>query len=286
MGEGLRMLNALKRIAKRLRRDTSGNTMLLFALGMPVFIGGTGFAVDISQWYMWKRELQHAVDQAAIAGAWARTTESTRDTYATRALQEYNGNVSIVIDFDTAPEITLADYAGGNNNSVIVSASATRQLPLSSFLTGNAATVSAYAQASYQEGVTFTSCLIATDEDDDGAITIGGNSVLTAGCGMAALSDSEQAITVDGNPEIDAGWILAKGGIDDWLKTNTDDEIHEYMEGLYDPFEDLSPPRPSESQVDLHIHLRQGHQDDTLKRQDRHRDHLYVLEGRRLQHGC
>jgi Flp pilus assembly protein TadG len=81
------MLTKLKRLARSLRRDTSGNAMLLFALGMPVLIGGTGFAVDISQWYMWKRELQYAVDQAAIAGAWARTNESTKNTYATRALR-------------------------------------------------------------------------------------------------------------------------------------------------------------------------------------------------------
>jgi hypothetical protein len=143
--------------------------------------------------------------------------------------------------------VSLANYSGGNNNSVIVTASASRELPFSSFLTGEGATVSVYAQASYEEGVTFTSCLIATDEDDDGAITIGGSSVLTAGCGMAALSTSESSITVNGNPDIDAGWILSKGGIDDWLKTNTDDDIHEYMNGLYDPFEDFSPPNPAES---------------------------------------
>jgi Flp pilus assembly protein TadG len=243
------MLTKLKRLATSLRRDTSGNTMLLFALGMPVFIGGTGFAVDISQWYMWKRELQYAVDQAAIAGAWARTNESTKNTYATRAVQEYNGNVSIVADFDTAPTVGLANYAGGTNNSVTVSASATRQLPFSSFLTGEGATVSAYAQASYEEGNTFTSCIIAVDEDADGAITIGGSSVLTAGCGMAALSTSDEAITVNGNPEVDAGWILSAGGIDDWLSDNTDDVINEYMNGLYDPFAELSPPQPSESLV-------------------------------------
>ena len=243
------MLNKLKRLATNLRRDASGNTMLLFALGMPVFIGGTGFAVDVSQWYMWKRELQYAVDQAAIAGAWARTNEATLGTYQTRAQQEYDSNVSMVSDFDTTPSITLANYAGGTNNSVAVTGSATRQLPFSSFLTGEAATITAYAQASYAQGVSFTSCLIAVDEDADGAITLAGNSVLTAGCGMAALSNSDTAISVSGNPDIDAGWILARGGIDDWLEANTDDEIHEHMEGLYDPFEELSPPNPTESQV-------------------------------------
>jgi hypothetical protein len=87
------------------------------------------------------------------------------------------------------------------------------------------------------------------DEDADGAITIGGSSILTASCGLAALSDSDEAITVNGNPEVDAGWILARGGIDDWFNDNTDDTILENMSGLYDPFEDLVPPNPTESQV-------------------------------------
>src|SRR6185503_3834907 len=95
----------------------------------------------------------------------------------------------------------------------------------------------------------FTSCLIAVDEDADGAITIGGSSILTASCGLAALSVSDTAITVNGSPTVDAGWILAAGGIDDWLEENTDDVVMENMSGLYDPFENLSPPNPTETQI-------------------------------------
>jgi hypothetical protein len=130
-----------------------------------------------------------------------------------------------------------------------VHASVTKSLPFSSLFTGHATSIDAYAQAAYEKGKTFTSCLIAIDPDDDGAITIGGSSVLTASCGLAALSTSDNAITVNGNPTVDAGWILAAGGIDDWFKTNTDDVIIENMTGLYDPFKDLSPPNPTESQV-------------------------------------
>ncbi|MEL1250220.1 TadE/TadG family type IV pilus assembly protein [Aurantiacibacter gilvus] len=227
----------------------SGNATMMVALGMPVLIGGAGLGVDMTQWYMWKRELQFAVDQAAIAGAWAAADTETESTFQTRALQEFDANLSVTDDFNAAPTIQLANFAGGTDNSVAVSATATKELPFTSFLTGEAATIYAYAQATFEEGTTFTSCLIALDDDDAGAITIGGSSVLTASCGLAALSTDDMSITVNGDPTVDAGWILSAGGVDEWFYTNTDDVILEYMDGLYDPFASLSPPNPTASQI-------------------------------------
>ncbi|WP_271077782.1 TadE/TadG family type IV pilus assembly protein [Aurantiacibacter sp. MUD61] len=244
------MITKIRRNIARMAGCSSGNATLLVALGMPVLIGGAGLGVDMTQWYMWKRELQFAVDQSAVAGAWAMADEDTASTYSARALQEFNANLSVTDDFNEAPSIRLADYAGGNLNSVAVSATANKTLPFTSFLTGGSTTIYAYAQASFEEGATFTSCLVALDEEDTGAITIGGNSVLTASCGLAALSTADEAISVNGNPTVAAGWILAAGGVDDWLKENTDDIIMENMEGLYDPFEELEPPAPDETLVE------------------------------------
>ncbi len=243
------ILKFMRETMKGITSCRSGNATMLVALGMPVLIGGAGLGVDVTQWYMWKRELQFAVDQAAVAGAWAAADPDTETTYVQRGEQEFAANLSVTEDFSADPLVQLADFAGGSDNSVAVSVTASKKLPFTGFITGNAATISAYAQASFEEGVTFTSCLIAIDEDDEGAVTIGGSAVLTASCGMAALSTDDLAIKVNGNPEVEAGWILSAGGVDDWLKENTDDVIMEYMSGLYDPFAELSPPNPSESRI-------------------------------------
>lgn len=244
------MIAKIRSLMRALGKCTGGNAAILTALGLPAMIGGAGFAVDTAQWYMWKRELQFAVDQAALAGAWARTQTSTKDAYSTRALQEFNANISVTADMTTgAPSVTLSNYAGGDSNSVTVAAAVQKTLPFSSFLTGKGTTISVYAQAAFTAGTTFTSCLIALDEDESGAVTVGGNAVLKASCGIAALSTSDSSILVDGSPDIDAGWVLSRGGIDDWFNTHTDDEVHDYLEGLYDPFKDLNAPSPAESQV-------------------------------------
>jgi len=269
MRSAFRSLSGLIHLCKRLARHKGGNATLLLALGMPAFIGGAGFAVDTAQWYMWKRELQFAVDQAALAGAWARTQSATRAIYSDRALQEFNANISTVSDITVGtPSVTLSSYAGGSNNSVTVSATVRDTLPFSSFLTGKGTTVTASAQAAYTAGTSFTSCLLALDEDDSGAVTIGGTSVLKAKCGIAALSTSDSSIVVDGNPDIDAGWVLSRGGIDEWFSTHTDDEVHDYLEGLFDPYANLSPPNPAESQVARNYYCVQG---TTTTRADRNK---------------
>jgi Flp pilus assembly protein TadG len=213
---------------------------MMVALGMPVLIGGTGLAVDTAQWYSWKQELQFATDQAAMAGAYAASKEMTEGDYATRADQEYTANLQVTDSFASEPSISLANYSGGTLNSVLVSASATKELPFSGFLTNAGTTITVRSQAQFEAGATYTSCIIATDEDDDGAITISGNATLRAGCGMAALSTSDTAITINGNPEVLAGYVLAAGGIDEYLMGTN--KVLEYQTGLEDPYKDLVPP--------------------------------------------
>lgn len=233
---------SLRAWLKSFKKSTSGNATLLVAVGMPMLIGSSGLAVDVAQWYMWRNELQYAVDQAALAGAWARTATATQDTYITRARQEFTANVSTTASFADTPAVSLVNYAGGTANAVSVSVTATRTLPFTGLMMNRGVTIRAAAQAKFAAGQAYTSCMVATDPTNSGSVTIGGSTVFTAACGIASLSNSASSVIVNGNPTIDAGYILSKGGIDDWFDLNTNDEVHEYMTNLFDPFASLSPP--------------------------------------------
>lgn len=232
-------MGAIRNLFKQLARSKSGNAAMIVALGMPAMIGGAGFAVDTAQWYMWKRELQHAVDQAAIAGAWALAHEDSAGTYENRANQEFDVNLSKISEFASNPAVSLGDYAGGTQNSVVVTATASKSLPFSSFLTGAAATIRATAQASFAEGRAFNACLVSLAEDGTGT-EIGGNATVRAQCGLAALSCDDPAITIDGSATVETQSIVACGSIDN--PEVNEDEVTEGVTTLEDIYKDLEPP--------------------------------------------
>lgn len=94
--------------------------------------------MQTAQWYKWEREMQHAVDQAAYAGAWARPSAESENDYATHARPEYDANME----------------------KVVVVSAATRSLPFTSFFTGSQITIRVSAQAIFKEGANDSACLV------------------------------------------------------------------------------------------------------------------------------
>jgi Flp pilus assembly protein TadG len=235
------MYATLNRFVRRLIGEKSGNAMMIVAFGMPMLIGGAGLAVDVSQWYMWKRELQLATDQGAIAGAWAMTDSHTKDTYETRASQDYYHNLAVVADFASAPTISLNNYSNGVDNSVVVAATATKTLPFSGLILGHGVTVEAYSQASFAAGGNYSACLIATGSSGT-TLSIGGSSTVTAHCGMAALSCSDDAVVIDGSATVVTDSIATCGtaSVPPSLNGVVSENIPEGR--LKDVFADLDPP--------------------------------------------
>lgn len=239
------MISRLRRFVRELSANTSGNALLMVAAGMPALIGGGGMAVDVSQWYMWKRELQFAVDQAALAGAYAKASgdSAVQQTYTQRATKEYNANLSIVDDFDASsgPTIALADYGSGTNNSVKVTASATKQLPFSSMLTGRSTTVTVSAQATFQGAANFTACMYALNPSAYQAFKLGNSVTGGSTCGAGTRSnDPNAAMKETGDTDVPLGSIVAAGEIEDTFANNG--TMHEDIGGLVDPYSAVPEP--------------------------------------------
>lgn len=241
-----------KRISKmlsRLRGDTSGNAMLLVAMGAPILFGTTGLAVDTAQWYMWQRELQYAADQAALAGAWSRGNDETSSEYVTRAEQEFDANVRIVNNYTTIKTPTLADFDDGDastvdtDNSVVVEAATTGTLPFANLILGSSTTVRVRAQATFETTDEWTACLYALHPSMGQALQFQGGPAIQAPCGVGAVSDADDAVSIGGNAgTYDVGWAITRGGVDDPHGGFGDAEVVENLEDLFDPFADLTPP--------------------------------------------
>ena len=253
------MLSSIRRVMRGLGISTSGNAAILVAAGLPALIGASGLAVDSAQYYMWKRELQFAVDQAALAGAWAKTDTSSAANYSARALQEYNTNMQIAGSFDTAPTVTTVNYNGGTSNAVRVVSSATKALPFTNIVIGRGVTVSVEATAVFAAGVAGTSttttvqgvsaCMVALHPTANGALTIGGTASGTVSCGGATLSaDANGAIRENGNPNAQFGTLAATGGIEATLLDNVGNNpanLRPNQSGLTNPFASIATPTGS-----------------------------------------
>jgi Flp pilus assembly protein TadG len=234
---------------KRLLGEKSGNAVLFTALGMPVLIGAAGYAMDMAQMYSWKRELQHSVDQAALAGAWTLAYDKNSQNWSARALQEYDANQVMMAGHDAAgPTIQLGSYGGLTNNSVIVSARVTKRLPFSGFLVNKAMTVFARAQATYAEGGTYQACLMALKKNEAGTFVVGGTATVNASCGLGALSCATGAIDIGSNTNVTANTIVTCGTANvqgsPKKADGTATAISEGATGISNPFETLPPPTP------------------------------------------
>lgn len=236
-------MKALKNFARRLRNNTSGNTALIVGLGMPALIGGAGVAVDTAQWYLWKRELQYAADQAAMAGAWARGNGDTGTIYQTRAGQEFAVNLQVTDQYTPTHTAALADYLTGTQNSVVVNAQVTASLPFSNFVMGRSATVAVRSQAIWESEAAYNPCILAVKPSGSRGVWFNGGPNVNAPCGIGAVSDGTGAVAISGNSgTYDVGFVVTAGSVTDTHDGFANATVVENSEGVFDPFEELTPP--------------------------------------------
>lgn len=226
----------ISRSLKALRRSERGNVLILTAMGLPILIGGAGFGVDTAQWYLWKRELQTAVDSAALSGAYSHAQGKA---YTASAESELSRNVDVATL--TSQSATLTNWMGGTNNAVQVTASTQRTLPFSSIFLATAPTIEASATAAtIADG---KHCMIALDDSTDVAVAVGGDALLELNCGIGSRGRGNEAVKFYGSSQVKASPISAVGGIVAQDKNLIGDStIRPYSIPPKNPFEGMTTP--------------------------------------------
>src|SRR3546814_3258706 len=83
-----RCLDKARQPRRSVGKERCGNVRVLTAAALPVRIGGGGLVVDVTQWYLWQRELQMSVDTAALAGAYSKVQGKDYNVSANAALTD------------------------------------------------------------------------------------------------------------------------------------------------------------------------------------------------------
>jgi Flp pilus assembly protein TadG len=195
-------------LLRRMAGDVRGHVLMIAGAGLFALVGGAGLGIDTIQWYLWKRQLQQAVDAGALAGAHAVSQGVPFESVAQRDLDR-NANTAIVVERIARPPASGA-YVG-NTRAVEVIATTSRVLPFSSLFLVSAPMIRARAVAApVRVG---KHCLISLAKTFVG-IYVAGSVRADIGCGIAANSSAIGAISVDGKDAwINASPMTASGTI-------------------------------------------------------------------------
>ena len=110
-----RIARAACALASRLRRDSRGNILTIFAIALPLMVGGLGLGVEGANWYQTKRALQNAADEAVVAAATNNSSNYLTEAKAVAAKYGFtDGSANVTItgsNAATCPDGTTTCYS-------------------------------------------------------------------------------------------------------------------------------------------------------------------------------
>jgi Flp pilus assembly protein TadG len=202
-------------LARKFLKDRYGGVLIYVAIALPVFLGVSGLAVDVSVWHAHKRHIQTIADAGAVAGAseLVRMIEASNrnglaDTAAREDATASGAKVSDQIAVNIPP--TGGDYAGATNAVEVI---VTRDAPslLSRFVFPQQASVSARAVAFASEG---EYCIYSLNSSKANALHISGGAAMSLDCGVmvnSSASAPDEALHVTGGGCLNASVIKVVG---------------------------------------------------------------------------
>jgi hypothetical protein len=212
--------------------DERGNALMLTALAMPLLIGSAGLAVDTIQWVYTKRDLQGAVDAAAMAGVYGLIQTGDMNSAVDRSLASKP-------DLDRRRAVSAEQSPEGHAEdpfAVRVRVTSAAKLFFSSMFLRQAPTISAVATATVVETGEF--CAFAIGADRETGITIKPGADVEMDCGIAANSSSRQGVDAQGS--LKAKRVASYGGVaGEGIRSSG---VRRYALRQKDPLADSEPP--------------------------------------------
>ncbi|BCM21821.1 pilus assembly protein TadG-related protein [Mesorhizobium sp. J8] len=197
-------------LIREIRQGAGGNVATIFALTLPVVVGGAGLGVETSYWYYSSLKLQAIADAAAYAGALERVqgSDTTTITAAATSSAASNGLGSGTIVVNTPP--TSGPNTGKKAVEVILNQNLDRIF--TSIFTQTKVPEQARSVALITDAS--KACVLALNPSASKAALFSGNtSVKLTGCSVMADSIASDAIKVQGSAGLQADCLISAGGI-------------------------------------------------------------------------
>jgi hypothetical protein len=215
---------------------------ILFALCLPVIVGGAGFGVETTYWYYKRLALQAAADAAAYSAALEKRSGGDATEVQTIVNGEItdNGFNPAVVGVQIIP----ATMSGGGSVQVVLTDTANR------FFTGlfmsQDPTFVARATATYSTAA--TACILALHPTASKAADFSGSSSLTLnGCSVMSNSNAADALNVWGASLLTTTCVIAVGQVanNGGLTMTECTTPVTNAPSVADPYADVPAPTPS-----------------------------------------
>ncbi|MFK0690843.1 pilus assembly protein TadG-related protein [Mesorhizobium sp. IMUNJ 23033] len=190
--------------------EAGGNVAVVFALTLPVVVGGAGLGVETSYWYYSSLKLQATADAAAYAGALEKIAGSDTAAITTAAAQSAtsNGLGTGTIVVHTPP--TSGPNTANKAVEVILNQNLDR-IFTSIFVQGQVPE-KARAVALITDGA--YACNIALNASASQAVLFSGNtSPKQTGCVTMSNSIASDAIKLQGSATLETDCLISVGGV-------------------------------------------------------------------------
>ncbi|CDX20811.1 conserved hypothetical protein [Mesorhizobium sp. ORS 3324] len=197
-------------VSRRLHRGEGGNVAIVFALTLPIVVGGAGLGVETSYWYYSSLKLQSTADAAAYAGAIEKIQGSDTAAITAAATQSATdnglGNGTIVVN--TPP--TSGPNTAKKAVEVILNQNLDRMF--TSIFTQTKVPERARAVALITDAS--KACVLALDPSASQSVLFSGStSVKLSGCSVMSDSIASDALKVQGSAGLQADCLISVGGV-------------------------------------------------------------------------